>query len=181
MGQDKGSMNIHGKPMIIHILSTLEDEIDEAIIVLNDKERIDKYKEFIKPENYNYKIRFVEDEIKNKGPLSGILTGLKNIKSDCGLVLPCDSPYITKNHINTLFKETSDEFDCVVPYNDEKDKIKTSEPLHSIYNKNNIDAIDDLIKKDKLSIKNLLKEKRCKFIKIDNKKEFRNLNRPEDI
>lgn len=181
MGQDKGSMNIHGKPMIIHILSTLDDEIDEAIIVLNDKTRIAKYKEFIKPEDYSYRIKFVEDEIKNKGPLSGILTGLKNIDGDYALVLPCDSPYITKNHIHTLFNEVSDVYDCIVPYNDDADKLKTSEPLHSIYNKNNIDMIADLIKEDKLSIKDLLKEKECKFIKIRNKKEFRNLNRPEDI
>lgn len=181
MGQDKGSMNIHGKPMIIHILSTLEDKIDEAIIVLNDKKRIAKYKKFIKPEHYNYKIKFIEDEIKNKGPLSGILTGLKNIKCAYGLVLPCDSPYITKNQVNELFNEVSDKFDCIVPYNNEENKIETSEPLHAIYNKNNIKPILKLIKKDELSIKALLKERNCKFIKINNKKEFRNLNHPEDI
>ena len=48
MGQDKGSMIIHDKPMINHILSTLNNEINEVIIVLNNKDRIDKYKNFIK-------------------------------------------------------------------------------------------------------------------------------------
>ncbi|MDO5849108.1 MAG: molybdenum cofactor guanylyltransferase [Methanobrevibacter sp.] len=185
MGQDKGSMNIHGKPMIIHILTTLNNIIDEAVIVLNNEDRIIKYKEFIEKHEFSYKIRFVEDEIKDKGPLSGILTGLKHISSDYALVLPCDSPYITKNHVNTLFNEISNDYDCIVPYNDDENKIKTSEPLHSIYNKNNIDTITNLIEKDILHIKGLLKEKNCKFIKIDNKKllkkEFRNLNRPEDI
>lgn len=185
MGQDKGSMNIHGKPMIIHILTTLEDEIDEAVIVLNDKTRIKKYKKFINEKNFNYRIKFVEDEIKNKGPLSGILTGLKNISGDYALVLPCDSPYITKNHITTLFNEISDGYDCIVPYNDDENKLKTSEPLHSIYHRNTIETIAELIEKDILNVKSLLKEKNCKFIKIDNKKllkkEFRNLNRPEDI
>ena len=42
MGQDKGSMIIQKKPMIKHILSTLNHEINEAVIVLNDKNRIDK-------------------------------------------------------------------------------------------------------------------------------------------
>lgn len=185
MGQDKGSMSIHGKPMIIHILSTLNSEIDEVVIVLNDKTRIDKYREFIDENEFGYKIRFVEDEIKNKGPLSGIMTGLKHISGDYALVLPCDSPYITENHIAALFNEISDEYDCIVPYNSDDDKIKTSEPLHSIYHKNNADAIADLIEKDILHIKGLLKERNCKFIKIDNKKllkkEFRNLNSPEDI
>ena len=36
MGQDKGSMFIQGKPMIKHILSTLNHEMNEVIVVLND-------------------------------------------------------------------------------------------------------------------------------------------------
>ena len=47
MGRDKGSLIIKDKPMIKYILSTLNNEIDEVIIVLNDAERIDKYGEFI--------------------------------------------------------------------------------------------------------------------------------------
>ncbi len=69
-------MIIQDKPMINHILSTLNNEINEVIIVLNNKNRIDKYKNFIKKEDYNFKITFAEDEIKNIGPMSGILTGL---------------------------------------------------------------------------------------------------------
>ena len=38
LGRDKGSLIIKDKPMIKYILSTLNNEIDEAIIVLNDSE-----------------------------------------------------------------------------------------------------------------------------------------------
>ncbi len=182
MGTDKGSMKIDGKPMIIHVLSTLNNIIDEAVIVLNDSKRIDDYRKFIDEKEFDYKITFVEDEIKNKGPLSGIMTGLKHIETDYALVLPCDSPYITKNHINNLFNEISDEYDCIVPYNDENDKVKTSEPLHSIYHKKNHVKIANLLNKDILHIKGLIENVNCKYIKINNKeKEFRNLNYPEDI
>ncbi len=65
-GQKERSMIIQDlKPMINHILSTLNNEINEVIIVLNNKDRIDKYKNFIKKEDYNFKITFAEDEIKN--------------------------------------------------------------------------------------------------------------------
>ena len=64
MGKDKGSLIIKDKPMIKYILSTLNNEIDEVIIVLNDNKRIDKYMEFINPEDYSYKLKFVEDKIK---------------------------------------------------------------------------------------------------------------------
>ncbi len=185
MGQDKGSMLIQDKPMIKHILSTLNNEINEAIIVLNDKKRIAKYKQFIDPKDYAYKINFVEDEIKNKGPLPGLMTGLENITGQYSLVLPCDSPYVTKNYINTIFNEINEDYQAIVPYHDSENKLKTSEPLHSIYSKSIVPEIEDLISEDTLHIKGLIKKIETKFVLIDNKKilkkEFRNLNRPSDI
>ena len=185
MGQDKGSMIIHNKPMIKHILSTLNHEINEAIIVLNDQDRITKYEEFIDSADYTYQVTFVEDKIKNKGPLPGIMTGLENINSQYSLILPCDSPYVTKNYINAIFEEIDENYQAIVPYHDEDSKLKTSEPLHSIYNKNIIPQIEDLLENDILHIKGLIEKIDTKFVLIDNKKilkkEFRNLNRPEDI
>ncbi|MEE1156692.1 MAG: molybdenum cofactor guanylyltransferase [Methanobrevibacter sp.] len=185
MGRDKGSLIIKDKPMIKYILSTLNNEIDEVIIVLNDVERIDKYKKFIDSKDYNYTLKFAEDKIKNKGPISGILTGLENISTDYAIVFPCDNPFVTKNTIQTLFNEISENVQAVVPYHDEKNKLKTSEPLHSIYNKNIIPTIKDLISKDSLHIKGVIEKIETKFVLIDNKKilkkEFRNLNRPKDL
>ena len=185
MGQDKGSMFIQGKPMIKHILSTLNHEMNEVIVVLNDEKRIAKYGQFINPDDYTYKIKFVEDKIKNKGPLPGLMSGLENITGQYSLVLPCDSPYVTKDYINTIFNEINDGYQAIVPYHDSENKLKTSEPLHSIYNKNIIPEIEDLISEDTLHIKGLIKKIETKFVLIDNKKilkkEFRNLNRPSDI
>ena len=185
MGQDKGSMIIQDKPMIKHILTTLNHQITEAIIVLNDSERIAKYGKFINPQDYTYKITFVEDKIKNKGPMPGIMTGLEQINSNYALILPCDSPYVSKNYVNTIFKEIDNNYQAIVPYHDSENKLKTSEPLHSIYNKNIIPEIEDLISNDVLHIKGLIEKIDAKFVLIDNKKiekkEFRNLNRPEDV
>ena len=185
MGRDKGSMIIQDKPMIKHILSTLNHEINEAVIVLNNQDRIEKYGEFIDPHDYTYTITFVEDKIKNKGPLPGIMTGLSQISSEYALILPCDSPYVSKKYINTIFSEINKNYQAIVPYHDEKNKLKTSEPLHSVYSKNIIPVIEKLVKEDVLHIKGLIAEIDTKFVLIDNKKiekkEFRNLNRPTDI
>ena len=185
MGRDKGSMIIQDKPMIKHILTTLNHQINEAIIVLNDQKRIGKYNEFINPKDYTYTIKFVEDKIKDKGPMSGIMTGLSQISSNYALILPCDSPYISKNYINTIFNENNEKYQAIVPYHNNENKLKTSEPLHSIYHKSIIPEIEELISKDILHIKGLIEKIDTKFVLIDNKKiekkEFRNLNRPEDI
>ena len=185
MGQDKGSMIIQDKPMIKHVLSTLNNQINEVVIVLNDKDRIDRYSKFINPYDYDYKLTFVEDKIKNKGPLPGIMTGLEQISSNYALILPCDSPYVTKNYIKAIFEEIEEDYQAIVPYHDDENKLKTSEPLHSIYNKNIISTIEDLLGEDTLHIKGLIEKVNAKFVLIDNKKiekkEFRNLNRPTDI
>ena len=185
MGQDKGSMIIQNKPMIKHILSTLNHQIDEVIIVLNDKIRIDNYNQFINPNEYDYQLKIVEDKIKNKGPMPGIITGLSQIASDYALILPCDSPYVSQDYINTIFTEIDGDYQAIVPYHDAENKLKTSEPLHSIYNKNIIPEIEKLVESDVLHIKGLIEKIDTKFVLIDNKKiekkEFRNLNRPEDV
>ena len=109
MGQDKGSMIIQEKPMILHILERLNYKINDATIVLNDAERIADYQSLLNQycegnieDNFDYSLSFVEDEIKEKGPISGIMTGLKNIKTDYALVLPCDSPFISEGFIETI-------------------------------------------------------------------------------
>ena len=185
MGRDKGSMIIQDKPMIKHILSTLNHQINEVIIVLNDETRIAKYSEFINPEDYSFRLFFVEDEIKNKGPMPGIMTGLENISSEYALVLPCDSPYVSADYINAIFSEIDECYQAIVPYHDTENKLKTSEPLHSIYNRNIIPIIEKSISEDVLHIKGLIEKIDTKFVLIDNKKiekkEFRNLNRPEDV
>lgn len=185
MGQDKGSMIIQDKPMIKHILSTLNHHIDEAIIVLNDKSRVDRYSEFINSNDYSYQITFLEDKIKNKGPLPGIMTGLGKINSNYALVLPCDSPYVSEKYIETIFSQIDINYQAIVPYHDETNRLKTSEPLHSIYKKEIIADIEKLVNDDILHIKGLIEKIDTKFVLIDNKKiekkEFRNLNRPEDI
>lgn len=185
MGQDKGSMTIQGSPMILHLLSRLNNEIDEVVIVLNDEKRISKYRKIIDKNQFTYKIKFVEDIIKNKGPLSGIMTGLKNINSDYALVLPCDSPRVSKNLVNYLFSQIEEEYQGIVPYHSEDNKIKTSEPLHSIYKKTNIELMKKQLDKNVLNIKGLIEKINCKFIAIDNenliKKDFENLNTPNDV
>ncbi len=185
MGQDKGSMIIDDKPMIKHILSTLNHQINEAIIVLNNRSRTSKYMEFIDSQDYTYQITFAEDEIKNKGPLPGIMTGLKKIKSEYALILPCDSPYVSSDYINTIFNEIDENFQAVVPCHDDENRLKTSEPLHAVYARNTIPEIRELISQDILHIKGLIEKIDVKFVLIDNKKiekkEFRNLNRPQDI
>ena len=221
MGQDKGSMIIQEKPMILHILERLNYKINDAAIVLNDAQRIADYQSLLNQycegeieDNFDYSLKFVEDEVKSKGPISGIMTGLKNIKTDYALVLPCDSPFISEEFIEAMFNllednlKSNDDVDAIIPFHikSNKDKLKgnddfnfddasemnidmkiaNSEPLHSIYKKENLNKIDELLKEDSLYVKSFIRSLNnpC-FIEVDNKvlfdKDFRNFNRKEDL
>ena len=217
MGEDKGSMIIQGKPMILHILERLNGKINDAVIVLNNQERINSYKELLDAyvpveikEIFTYSLGFIEDEVKDKGPVAGIMTGLKNIKTDYALVLPCDSPFISEDNIKTMFDllESSEYTDAVIPYHTKANKdrlknkkefnfksssemsrdmkIENSEPLHSIYKKDNLDIISKLLEDDNLYVKSFIKNLKCvNFVEVDNEvlfeDDFKNFNRKEDI
>lgn len=230
MGVDKGSMIFEGKPMIIHTLNTLNNEVDEVFIVLNDRDRISYYSSFINNESFNFKLYFLEDEVKDKGPISGILTGLNNINSEYSLVLPCDSPFVSKKFLRNIFqnlsKSVKENFNAIVPYGfceeiskkdlnqfkiedskkefinssieykkDPKEnlneeitdpfKINYSEPLHSIYQKNNNAIIKELLDKDIRDIKSLFKKIDVFFIKkedlVNDDQCFKNFNKPDDL
>ena len=178
MGQDKGSMIIR---------------------IADYQSLLNQYCEGDIESNFDYSLEFVEDEIKEKGPISGIMTGLKNIKTDYALVLPCDSPFISEDNIDAMFKlleeNLESNIDAIIPFHikSNKDKFKgngefnfndasemttdmkiaNSEPLHSIYKKENLNKIDELLKEDNLYVKSFIKclKNPC-FIEVDNKVLF---------
>ena len=180
MGKDKGSLVLNGKPMILHVLDTIKDIADEIVLVLRDQDQIDKYKQFLEEETVPIKI--VTDEIKDQGPLVGILTGLSQINSEYAQILPCDSPFISKEFVLKMFEiAEANEFDAIVPiWND-----RHIEPLHSIYNKTAVGTIRDLIKNKKRNVKALIEGLNVKYIDAGELDEttmsFRNLNSVKDL
>jgi molybdopterin-guanine dinucleotide biosynthesis protein A len=207
MGQDKGSMKINNKPMIINLLLSINNHIDEAIIVVNDKNRVLQYQKLIsqyidEDNRFSYDIIFKTDDIKNNGPLSGILTGLKNINSNYALVLPCDSPFIDNEYIEKIFnfKNTiAKNYNSIIPYFQDNNSIFTkkvdlkkdlnkeilnSQGLHGIYSKKEIAIIEDLLKKDIKDIKSFIKKSISYFIPIEdnfNELNFKNFNTLNDF
>jgi molybdopterin-guanine dinucleotide biosynthesis protein A len=183
MGQDKGSMNLNGKPMIIHVIKNLISVADEVVVVLRDKNQVEDYsKIFEQLQSNRSKLHIFTDTFEDKGPLAGILTGLENIKSDKAMVVPCDSPFVSEYFINKIFQYSSEpEFDAFVPrWPDGK-----LEPLHSIYKKDLKSNILKLLKRDIRDVKSLIMELNVKYIDVDSLddtgRSFFNINRMDDI
>jgi molybdopterin-guanine dinucleotide biosynthesis protein A len=180
MGKDKGSFLLKGEPMILYILSVVKEVADEIIVVLRDEKQVRDYSDILKDTNDILKI--VTDKSIDHGPLMGILTGLANIKSDKAQILPCDSPYISKEFLLKMFKIMEDfDFDAAVPIWDDGH----TEPLHSIYKKNSLNIIEKLIHNGKRNVNSLITSLNVKFVDVEKLdptcQSFQNINTIKDI
>ena len=81
MGRDKGEIVYKGRRLIdIAIESLIAAEVKDVIIVGGEK----------KIHSLKTNIKYCEDLFPNEGPLGGVITGLRNIKSDIAVILACD-------------------------------------------------------------------------------------------
>lgn len=190
MGEDKGLMILEDKPLIIHLLETIEDLVDEIIMVFRDQNQINSYQKLINDHQIHLKdhdpqIQLVTDLVKDQGPLVGILTGLSYAKAEGSLVLPCDSPFISGYFINKIFKmvknDKKSEFLAFVPtWPDE-----SVEPLHAYYLKECMPAIEKNLDMGLRDVKSLFKLINVDYVGVEvldpEKNSFHNLNRPEDL
>lgn len=183
MGQDKGSMVLDNKAMVVHVLITVSKIADEIVLILRDEYQVEKYKKILKTvELPETELKICTDIIKDQGPLVGILTGLMNIRSDQAMVLPCDSPCISESFVNHIFEYAkSQDFDAHVPrWSDNR-----LEPLHAIYKKSTLSVIKSLLKDDVRDVKSFISKLNVEFIDAESVdvsgKNFFNVNRLDDV
>ncbi|HIH61295.1 MAG TPA: molybdenum cofactor guanylyltransferase [Methanobacteriales archaeon] len=177
MGTDKGLIILDGKPLIARILDKIKPYFDEILIILRDEQQKKQYLRLLKDEN----VKIFTDIIKGKGPLGGLLTGLLNIKSEYALVLPCDSPFITREFIENCIKMNLEEYDGIIPvWGDGR-----LEPLHGIYNQRVAGRIRKLLLEDERRVSSLAKIIKPRLVLVEeldpSLESFKNVNRPEDL
>ena len=84
-GQDKGFIDLNGKPMVEYVLAILKPQT--AAIVINANRSLDRYA------RYGYPI-VIDDLGDFQGPLAGFASCLANVVTPYLLTVPCDSPLL---------------------------------------------------------------------------------------
>ncbi len=158
IGRNKALVEIDGENLLQRVVSRLSFLNGDIIIVIA---------EGAKPfQVVNYrKLKIVTDIYRGKGPLVGIYSGLTNSDSTYNVVVACDMPFLNENLIRYML-EVSAGFDMVIPR-----LGKMVEPLHAIYSKNCLGAIEKLFAEDNLKVDNLLKMVKVRYVEageIDN-------------
>lgn len=119
---------INGKSILNRQLAVLENLFDEVLIVA--------HKQLSFPLQHRHKI--IYDIFEHQGPLAGIHSALHNCKHPSLFILAGDMPYPDIKIIEKIALEFfATKTDALIPKHS-----KGYEPLHSIYHKNAIPAIE---------------------------------------
>lgn len=170
MGFDKQFLKVDKRRLMYSIISKLENEFNEIIIVTN------------KPEHYiGLSQKITTDIIKEKGPLAGIHAGLKCANSKYSFVIACDMPNINLEYMRYMRSLTSKQ-GCTTRFGD------WIEPFCSFYSKEIVRDIEKYLNTEKRSINHLLMDLDINYISEKDAREFSpnwdmflNLNTQKDL
>lgn len=94
-GEDKGLIELHGKPLLDYIIAGLRPQAGNVIV--NANRNLDRYRAFGYP--------VVADMMGDFfGPLVGMATGMQAADTPFILAVPCDSPFVPAQLCNTLLQ-----------------------------------------------------------------------------
>ena len=150
MGSDKGFLDLNGSSFIERIIQVIRPLVNEIIIVSNSTD-------------YDvFKLKRVEDVIKDAGALAGLYTGLYHSETENNLVLSCDVPLINKVVLNKLIEENDEETDIIQI----KSQGKTM-PLIALYKKRCTPFCLDLLMGGERRLRTLFTKMNTKTIELD--------------
>jgi molybdopterin-guanine dinucleotide biosynthesis protein A len=96
-GQDKGLTLLAGKPLIKHVLNSLENVAEEIIVVVSSKAQIKKYEKLV-----SSSCKVLVESADLHGPIAGAMTGFEAASGECSLLLPCDTPFVSPDVLSLL-------------------------------------------------------------------------------
>ena len=164
MKSDKKYLKINETILLDKVVSQMEELFSDVIISTSPNSGVN-----------SGKIKVVIDEFVDRGPLSGILSGLRGSKNDNNFIIAVDIPEISPELISEMYTY-SEDYEIVVPESG-KNKI---EPLFGFYNKSIIPVIRKNLLMGENKILKIFDETETKIIRMRNRNWLFNINTEED-
>jgi molybdopterin-guanine dinucleotide biosynthesis protein A len=168
MGEEKGLVNFNGKKMVQYVIEAAKKITDNIIIITANA----AYKQF--------GCICIADELKDKGPLGGIYTGLVHSGTQKNLFLGCDMPFLSERLLQELTNNTGEEDVLLTEHKG------LAEPLCSVYDRRCATLIRSLLEENQLKITDALAGLKTRVISFEKKEwfkgnEFANINSIEEL
>jgi molybdopterin-guanine dinucleotide biosynthesis protein A len=170
-GRDKAHAVLAGKPLIAHVVETLQALFEDVLIVTNE------------PIAYeHFDVTVVSDIVRGAGSLGGLLTALVHAKEERCFVVACDMPFLNPTLIRRMLGRCKG-LDVVVP------SVQGDlQPLHAIYSRRCIGHIQERIAEGEFRIFDFypevltlhFDERVCREVDPENR-SFANINTQEEL
>lgn len=172
-GEPKALASWDGSTFVEHILKVMTTAMEEVVVISHSdiKERVEQF----------VQVPVIEDipHYKGNGPLAGIVSGMEYIEADWYAIMPCDAPNVSNEWFPILLKQTSDEYDAVVPIINGR-----KQPLIAAYHNRVKEKIYTLLQEEKRSMGQLLSQCNVKYVAGEdvqaNAEWFINVNTKEE-
>jgi len=99
LGQDKGLVQLAGKPLVRHVLDKAKNLVDETLVVVSSNSQAEKYEKVLGSD-----ASISVDNAKAHGPLAGTNVGFMEASGQYSLLLPCDAPFISRDILQLLLE-----------------------------------------------------------------------------
>lgn len=178
-GRDKGLVPLADKPLIKHVLEAVNPIVDEMIVVVNSKAQVEEFSKILG------NVKIVVDGLDLHGPLVGAATGFKAANGEYGLLLPCDTPLLSKEVLTLLFDLCVNR-NAVIP----RWPNGYMEPLQAVYRvKPALEAAEKALNEGKTDMRSMIEKLRgVRYISTlvlqqfdPSLKFFININTPLDL
>ncbi len=95
-GQDKGLLELQGKPLYQHVLQRLQPQVN--IVLISANRNIDRYQ--------TSGCQVITDSMADyPGPLAGMLSGLQHSQTEWVAFCACDSPFLPEDFVARLWQQ----------------------------------------------------------------------------
>lgn len=120
-GREKYFFSHCGETFISRLVSTLNQVVDEVIIVARDNTQCQRFSGIAG-------VRVVPDRYRGLGPVGGIHAGVSEAEGEFIFAVACDMPCISGAVIEYLFRASAG-YDAAIP----RWENGMTEPLHAVY------------------------------------------------
>jgi molybdopterin-guanine dinucleotide biosynthesis protein A len=178
-GQDKGLLKLADQPLIIHVLDKVSTVVDEILVVVSSESQKKAYT------HWEPRAKIVIDKYNMQSPLVGAMTGFESVHGEYSLLLPCDTPFVSRQ-IASLLLESCVSKDAAIP----RWPNSYMEPLQAAYNtESGLTAASKALEDKKLNMNSMITYLReIQYVSTSVLKQidprlitFFNVNTPRDL
>ncbi|MDH5780661.1 MAG: molybdenum cofactor guanylyltransferase [Candidatus Bathyarchaeota archaeon] len=179
-GQNKGLIELSGKPLVLHVLDKALHIVDEVVVVVSSDAQRRAFSCALHDE-----VDVTVDKYEKQSPLVGALTGFERVRGKHSLLLPCDTPFIS-NRVLSLLLDLCINRNAAIP----RWPNEYIEPFQAAYHTQSaLRAAETALEEKKLDMQSMiLHMTRVRYIstlvlrQMDPKLlTFFNINTPEDL